>query len=113
MNVGGAVGRFLTWRAGVRAGQVAILRLYGPVTGGARSADWSESIRRLRDSAIFLAEDDGGQRETISAHRVGSSSRSALKTTWTSGIPDRGPCRNTAGSGSGVGIGLVWTQQSR
>src|SRR5207248_9536822 len=51
MSVSGAVGRFLKWRAGVRPGQVAILRLYGPITGGARSADWIESIRRLRDSA--------------------------------------------------------------
>ena len=31
MSVGGAIGRFLKWRAGVRAGQVAILRLYGPL----------------------------------------------------------------------------------
>jgi len=51
MTVGGLLRRFLTWRAGVRAGQVAILRLYGPITGGARSADWAESIRRLRESA--------------------------------------------------------------
>jgi protease IV len=51
MSVGEILGRFLTWRAGVRAGQVAILRLHGPITGGARSADWVESIRRLRESA--------------------------------------------------------------
>jgi len=51
MTFGGLLRRFLTWRAGVRAGQVAILRLYGPITGGARSADLAESIRRLRESA--------------------------------------------------------------
>jgi protease IV len=32
------------------AGQVAVLRLYGPIAGGARSADWVESVRRLRES---------------------------------------------------------------
>jgi protease-4 len=32
------------------AGQVAILRLYGPIAGGARSADWIESVRRLREA---------------------------------------------------------------
>ena len=29
------------------------------------------------------------------------------------GTPDFGPCRNTAGSGSGAGRGFDWTQQSR
>jgi protease IV len=51
MSLGSALRRLLSTRAGMRPGQVAILRLYGPITGGARSADWVESIRRLRDSA--------------------------------------------------------------
>ena len=51
MSLFSALRRLLSMRAGMRPGQVAILRLYGPITGGARSADWIESIRRLRDSA--------------------------------------------------------------
>lgn len=43
--------RLLSRTRDVRAGQVAVLRLYGPITGGARSADWVESVARLRRSA--------------------------------------------------------------
>lgn len=64
MSISGLLRRFLTWRAAVRTGQVAILRLYGPITGGARSAEWAESIRRLRDSprvpAVVLDIDSPG-----------------------------------------------------
>lgn len=35
-------------RRRVGRGRVAILRLYGPINGGSRSADWVESARRLR-----------------------------------------------------------------
>src|ERR1700690_1532826 len=31
-------------------GHVAILRLYGPIADGARTADWIELVRRLRES---------------------------------------------------------------
>jgi protease-4 len=45
-------------------GQVAVLRLYGPITGGARSAEWVESVRRLRESrrvpAVVLDIDSPG-----------------------------------------------------
>jgi protease-4 len=64
MSLPAAVRRLLTRRAGLRAGQVAVLRLYGPITGGARSADWVESIRRLRESsrvpAVVLDVDSPG-----------------------------------------------------
>lgn len=33
-----------------RAGRVAIVRLYGPIAGGARNAEWLELVRRLRES---------------------------------------------------------------
>jgi protease-4 len=32
---------------GLKPGRVAILRLYGPIAGGGRSADWIETTRRL------------------------------------------------------------------
>ena len=47
-----------------RPGQVAILRLYGPIAGGARTADWIELVRRLRESrrvpAVVLDIDSPG-----------------------------------------------------
>jgi len=48
----------------LRPGEVAILRLYGPITGGARSADWVELASRLRRSqrvpAVVLDVDSPG-----------------------------------------------------
>jgi protease IV len=43
MGLLGFSGRF-------RAGRVAIIRLYGPITGGARNAEWLELVRRLREN---------------------------------------------------------------
>jgi protease-4 len=54
----------LPWRRAIPPGQVAVLRLYGPITGGARSAEWVESVRRLRESrrvpAVVLDIDSPG-----------------------------------------------------
>jgi protease-4 len=45
-------------------GRVAIVRLYGPITGGIRTADWIELLHRLRDSrrvpAVVLDIDSPG-----------------------------------------------------
>lgn len=52
------------------AGRVAVLRLYGPITGGARTADWIELVRRLRESrrvpAVVLDIDSPGGSATAS-----------------------------------------------
>lgn len=49
---------------------VAIVRLYGPIAGGARTADWIELIRRLRESrrvpAVVLDIDSPGGSATAS-----------------------------------------------
>ncbi len=47
------------------AGRVAVLRLYGPITGGPRSADWVESVTRVRRSkrvpaAVLDIDSPGG-----------------------------------------------------
>jgi len=53
-----------------RPDRVAILRLYGPIGGGARSADWIELVRRLRESkrvpAVALDIDSPGGSATAS-----------------------------------------------
>jgi len=45
-------------------GRIAVVRLYGPISGGARSADWIELVRHLRESsrvpAVVLDVDSGG-----------------------------------------------------
>lgn len=45
-------------------GRVAILRLHGPISGGARTADWVELARHLRESsripAVVIDIDSGG-----------------------------------------------------
>jgi protease-4 len=52
------------------AGHVAVLRLYGPISGGARTADWIELVRRLRESrrvpAVVLDIDSPGGSATAS-----------------------------------------------
>src|SRR5579859_6013950 len=49
---------------------VAIVRLYGPIAGGARTADWIELIRRLREPrrvpAVVLDIDSPGGSATAS-----------------------------------------------
>jgi protease-4 len=51
-------------------GHVAILRLYGPIADGARTADWIELVRRLRESrrvpAVVLDIDSPGGSATAS-----------------------------------------------
>ena len=51
-------------------GHVAILRLYGPIADGARTADWIELVRRLRESrrvpAVVLDVDSPGGSATAS-----------------------------------------------
>jgi protease IV len=51
-------------------GRVAILRLYGPIGGGPRTADWIELVRRLRESkrvpAVVLDIDSPGGSATAS-----------------------------------------------
>lgn len=54
----------------VPPGRVAVVRLYGPITGGARSADWVELLTHLRESkripAVVLDIDSGGGSATAS-----------------------------------------------
>jgi len=47
--------RLLLSRRSRLAGRVAILRLYGPITGGPRSAEWIESVTRVRRNARIPA----------------------------------------------------------
>jgi protease-4 len=51
-------------------GHIAILRLYGPIANGARTADWIELVRRLRESrrvpAVVLDIDSPGGSATAS-----------------------------------------------
>jgi protease-4 len=51
-------------------GQVALLRLHGTISGGSRSADWIELVKRLRESpripAVVLDIDSGGGSATAS-----------------------------------------------
>ncbi len=57
--------RLLTGRRGpIPAGRVAVMRLYGPIAGAGRTADWIELARRLRESrrvpAVVVDIDSGG-----------------------------------------------------
>jgi protease-4 len=51
-------------RRRIRPGRVAVVRLYGPIAGGARSADWVELVRELardrRVPAVVLDIDSPG-----------------------------------------------------
>jgi protease-4 len=54
----------------MRPDRVAVLRLFGPIAGGARTADWIELVRRLRESdrvpAVVLDIDSPGGSATAS-----------------------------------------------
>ena len=54
----------------IKRNRVAIIRLYGPITGGERSADWIELVRRTRESkripAVVLDVDSPGGAATAS-----------------------------------------------
>lgn len=64
MRAPGAIRRFIRRGHSAAAGRIAILRLYGPITGGARSAEWVEEVRRLarvqRVPAVVLDVDSPG-----------------------------------------------------
>lgn len=51
-------------------GRVAVVRLHGPISGGARAADWIELLKHLRESrripAVVLDIDSGGGSATAS-----------------------------------------------
>jgi protease-4 len=79
-------------------GHVAILRLYGPITDGARTADWIELVRRLRESgrvpAVVLDIDSPGGSATASDGMFLALERLAAKKPLVAAI------RGTGASGS-------------
>ena len=79
-------------------GRVAIVRLYGPITGGARTADWIELIRRIREStkvpAVVLDIDSPGGSATASDDMFLALERLAAKKPLIAAI------RGTGASGS-------------
>ncbi len=79
-------------------GRVAILRLYGPIAGGARTADWIELVRRLRESrrvpAVVLDIDSPGGSATASDDMFLALERLAAKKPLVAAI------RGTGASGS-------------
>ena len=79
-------------------GHVAILRLYGPIAGGARTADWIELVRRLRESrrvpAVVLDIDSPGGSATASDDMFLALERLAAKKPLIAAI------RGTGASGS-------------
>jgi protease-4 len=79
-------------------GHVAVLRLYGPISGGARTADWIELVRRLRESrrvpAVVLDIDSPGGSATASDDMFLALERLASKKPLVAAI------RGTGASGS-------------
>jgi len=79
-------------------GHVAVLRLYGPIAGGARTADWIELVRRLRESrrvpAVVLDIDSPGGSATASDDMFLALERLATKKPLVAAI------RGTGASGS-------------
>src|SRR5450756_1803847 len=79
-------------------GHVAILRLYGPIAGGVRTADWIELVRRLRESrrvpAIVLDIDSPGGSATAADDMFLALERLAAKKPLVAAI------RGTGASGS-------------
>jgi protease IV len=79
-------------------GHVAILRLYGPIAGGARTADWIELVRRVRESrrvpAVVLDIDSPGGSATASDDMFLALERLAAKKPLVAAI------RGTGASGS-------------
>jgi protease-4 len=79
-------------------GHVAILRLYGPIADGARTADWIELVRRLRESqrvpAVVLDIDSPGGSATASDDMFLALERLAAKKPLVAAI------RGTGASGS-------------
>ncbi len=79
-------------------GRVAVLRLYGPIAGGARTADWIELVRRLRESkrvpAVVLDIDSPGGSASASDDMFLALERLAAKKPLVAAI------RGTGASGS-------------
>jgi len=79
-------------------GRIAIVRLYGPIGGGARTADWVELVRRLRESkrvpAVVLDIDSPGGSATASDDMFLALERLAAKKPLIAAI------RGTGASGS-------------
>lgn len=79
-------------------GHVAIVRLYGPIAGGRRTADWIELIRRLRESrrvpAVVLDIDSPGGSATAADDMFLALERLAAKKPLVAAI------RGTGASGS-------------
>jgi protease-4 len=82
----------------VRRNRVAIIRLYGPITGGERSADWIELVRRTRESkripAVVLDVDSPGGAASASDNMYAALARLAEKKPLVAAI------RGTGASGS-------------
>jgi protease-4 len=78
--------------------RVAIIRLYGPITGGERSADWIELVRRTRESkripAVVLDVDSPGGTASASDNMYVALARLAEKKPLVAAI------RGTGASGS-------------
>lgn len=78
--------------------RVAIIRLYGPITGGERSADWIELVRRTRESkripAVVLDVDSPGGTASASDNMYVALARLAEKKPVVAAI------RGTGASGS-------------
>jgi protease IV len=66
----GVLRQLLPIGAPLTGGRVAVLRLYGPIQGGGRTAEWIETARRLRESkrvpAVVVDIDSGGGSATAS-----------------------------------------------
>jgi protease-4 len=79
-------------------GRVAVLRLYGSISGGPRTADWIELVRRLRESrrvpAVVLDIDSPGGSATASDDMFLALERLAAKKPLVAAI------RGTGASGS-------------
>ena len=79
-------------------GHIAILRLYGPIADGARTADWIELVRRLRESrrvpAVVLDIDSPGGSATATDGMFVALERLAAKKPLVAAI------RGTGASGS-------------
>ena len=92
--------RYLLSGTRVRAkrNRVAVIRLYGPITGGERAADWIELVRRTRESkrvpAVVLDVDSPGGAATASDNMYAALARLAEEKPLVAAI------RGTGASGS-------------
>jgi protease IV len=70
-------------RRRMKSNRVAIIRLYGPINGGERSADWIELVRRVRESkkvpAVVLDIDSPGGSAAASDNMYVALARLAAK----------------------------------